>query len=473
MWLKQSVAATIKVGPFLDDTDGKTAETALAIIQADIRLSKNGATFAQSNNAAGATHDALGYYDIPLNTTDTDTLGRLKVAVSESGALPVWQDFMVVPGNVWDSLFGADRLQVHTDEITAGLIVESTFANNAITDAKVASDVTIASVTGSVASVTAGVTLANDAITAAKILADAFTADKFATNVTAEFQAGLATAAALAALNNISEVQVNTQVAAAITAAALATAAALTALSNKVGTPILANVALDIAEIQADTNDLQTKIGVNGAGLTALATSANLAILASYIGTNMPTLLQIIDGIWDEPKADHAIANTYGDNLDAKVSSKLATSGYTIPPTVGAIADAIWDEAQAGHVTAGTFGVNLDVPVSTVGGGGGGGDTSAQIWSYATRTLTSLGVPSGIEYTYTITHSVTGLPIPNVSVWFSTNAEITNVVWYGVTDAFGIAKDVNGNKPRLDVGTYYVLGRKAGFIFTVDVETVS
>jgi len=43
----------------------------------------------KTNNTAGATHDENGYYDIPLNTTDTNTLGRLRVAVSKSGALPV------------------------------------------------------------------------------------------------------------------------------------------------------------------------------------------------------------------------------------------------------------------------------------------------------------------------------------------------------------------------------------------------
>ena len=53
--LKQSTAATIKFGPFVDDTDGKTAETGLTIAQADIRLSKNGGDFAQTNNSEGAT----------------------------------------------------------------------------------------------------------------------------------------------------------------------------------------------------------------------------------------------------------------------------------------------------------------------------------------------------------------------------------------------------------------------------------
>ena len=129
--LKQSTAATIKLGPFIDDTDGKTAETGLTIAQADIRLSKNGGDFAQTNNTAGATHDENGYYDIPLNATDTGTLGRLRVAVSKSGALPVWQDFLVVTANVYDTLCSTDSLDVNVtaladDVITAAKFDEST-----------------------------------------------------------------------------------------------------------------------------------------------------------------------------------------------------------------------------------------------------------------------------------------------------------------------------------------------------------
>lgn len=116
--LKQSTAATVKLGPFLDETDGKSAETALAIAQADIRLTKNGGAFAQSNNAAGATHDENGYYGVPLDVTDTGTLGRLRVAVSKAGALPVWEDFLVVPANVYDALvLGTDKLDANAAEI--------------------------------------------------------------------------------------------------------------------------------------------------------------------------------------------------------------------------------------------------------------------------------------------------------------------------------------------------------------------
>ncbi len=118
-YLKQSTAVTKKLGPFLDEDDGKTPEEGLAIAQADIRLSKNGGAFAQTNNAAGATHDENGWYGVPLDTTDTATLGSLKVAIHESGAGPVWETFLVVTANVYDSMCSTDKLQVDAVEISS------------------------------------------------------------------------------------------------------------------------------------------------------------------------------------------------------------------------------------------------------------------------------------------------------------------------------------------------------------------
>ena len=132
--LKQSTAATVKLGAFVDDSDGKTAETGLTISQADIRLSKNGGDFAQTNNATGATHDEFGYYDIPLDTTDTGTLGRLRVAVSESGALPVWQDFLVVTANVYDTLCSTDTFDVNVTAIATDAVSADALKTDAITE---------------------------------------------------------------------------------------------------------------------------------------------------------------------------------------------------------------------------------------------------------------------------------------------------------------------------------------------------
>jgi hypothetical protein len=126
-WLKQSTAATVKIGPFLDSTDGDTEETGLTIAQADVRLSKNGGNIAQKAEATSCTHDELAIYGCPLGTTDTDTLGRLQLWVHEGGALLVWHEFMVVPANVWDSFFGADYLHINVAEISE----DATAANNA------------------------------------------------------------------------------------------------------------------------------------------------------------------------------------------------------------------------------------------------------------------------------------------------------------------------------------------------------
>lgn len=105
-WLKQSTAFTFRIGPFLDDTDGKTAETELTIAQGDIQISKAGGAFAQTSANPTTTHDADGWYQCPLTTTDTGTVGALTVQIAMAGALPVWKDFMVVPANVYDSLIG-------------------------------------------------------------------------------------------------------------------------------------------------------------------------------------------------------------------------------------------------------------------------------------------------------------------------------------------------------------------------------
>lgn len=117
-YLKQSTAATIVLGPFVDSTDGVTAETGLTISQADVRLSKNGAAFAQKGDTNAASHMENGYYSCALSTTDTGTLGRLTVCVNESGALPVRLDYMVLSADAYESLCGSTPLPVNATQIS-------------------------------------------------------------------------------------------------------------------------------------------------------------------------------------------------------------------------------------------------------------------------------------------------------------------------------------------------------------------
>jgi len=126
MWLKQSTITVIPFGPFLDKGNGADLESGAGIITSidhattGIMLSKNGGTLTireQGGNFVASTYDAHGCFKVSLSAVDTDTLGRLRVIHTEPATyLAVWQDFMVVPANVWDSLFGADKLDVNVTE---------------------------------------------------------------------------------------------------------------------------------------------------------------------------------------------------------------------------------------------------------------------------------------------------------------------------------------------------------------------
>lgn len=133
-------------------------------------------------------------------------------------------------------------------------------------------------------------------------------------------------------------------------------------------------------------------------------------------------------------------------------SSGNVTFNNTSIGLTAAAVQAIWDALTAGLTTVGSIGKLL-------------------VDSIAAAILFPAGA---IAFTYTVTDSVTGLPLDGVQVWFSTDAAGANVVWSGVTDAFGIARDVNLNLPRLNAGTYYVWRQLAGYVFSdPDTEVVS
>lgn len=126
----------------------------------------------------------------------------------------------------------------------------------------------------------------------------------------------------------------------------------------------------------------------------------------------------------------------------------LALVGSNLAPTVQQVVDGVWDETLASHLDAGSTGAALN--------------TSS----------TATVFPSGaVEYTYTVTNADDTLPIDGVQVYFSTDLAGTNVVWSGITDAFGVARDVNLNKPFLNSGSYFVFRQLAGWIFSPNPDT--
>lgn len=106
--LRANTAVDVLIGPFVDDTDGKTAETGLTI---DVEVSKLGQALANKSDATAPVHDAAGdidgYYNCELDATDTNTEGTLTLVCYAAGALPVRMDFMVLAEAAWDSKYVA------------------------------------------------------------------------------------------------------------------------------------------------------------------------------------------------------------------------------------------------------------------------------------------------------------------------------------------------------------------------------
>ena len=136
-YLKQSIAVDILIGPFIDDLDGRTAETGLAL---DIEVSKNGQALANKSDVTVPTHDSAGdvegYYNCELDTTDTGTLGILTIVAHASGFLPIRLDYQIVTANWFDTMCSTDQLDVNVTNIAAAAankiadhIWRRTFAN--------------------------------------------------------------------------------------------------------------------------------------------------------------------------------------------------------------------------------------------------------------------------------------------------------------------------------------------------------
>lgn len=132
--LRQNTAKTLRVGPFYDPAN--VVLTGLTIAQSDRQLSKDGGAFAQSGQAGNATHDTDGFYSVTLAIADTDTVGSLKLAITMSGALAVWEDCYVYEEAVFDALFasGASGYSTHSAADVINPLIATGDANWATAD---------------------------------------------------------------------------------------------------------------------------------------------------------------------------------------------------------------------------------------------------------------------------------------------------------------------------------------------------
>lgn len=98
-------------------------------------------------------------------------------------------------------------------------------------------------------------------------------------------------------------------------------------------------LATNVDAILTDTADMQPKLGTPAGA----SVSADIAAVAAYVDTEVAAILAAVD-------TEVAAIKAKTDNLPA---APAATGDI---PTAAVIADAVWDEARAGHAAAGSFG---------------------------------------------------------------------------------------------------------------------
>lgn len=342
----------------------------------DSEVSIDGGTFADCTNEATeiATSSGVYYLDLSAGEMNGDT-----IAINVKSTSNKTTTIVIYPEELGDVRVDVGQI---SGDATAADNAESFFDGTGYPGTN--------NVIPTTTTVTNGVTIADGAITAAKIATDALTAAKLAADAVSEIQNGLATAASIVALNNLSAAQVNAEV-----DAALADVGLTTTVTGRVDAAVSTRATQAQVATELAAYDAPTKAELDAA-VALLAT-------ASALSTASSAILSAIDAVPTSAEIDEELSSNHGEG-------------------------------------------------SWQAGGG--------------------GVPSGTEFTYTVTSNPGGAPIPDVSVWCSTSNLFSSFVWFGITDAFGVARDANGNKPRLTPGTYYFLLRKTGYTFAVDTETI-
>lgn len=117
-FLRQSTAGQeVLVGPFLDTTT-EAPDTGLTIANTDVKIFKAGATSEVNKNSGGGTHIAAGRYYIVLDDTDTNTVGSCEINIDMAGDTPVKAYFTVLPALIYDALIaGSDNLQTDVVQV--------------------------------------------------------------------------------------------------------------------------------------------------------------------------------------------------------------------------------------------------------------------------------------------------------------------------------------------------------------------
>lgn len=116
-FLRANTAAVVTLGPFVDQTDGYTLETALSATSNTIEIFKSEATAALDVSSRTLAHISGGVYRISLLAADLDTPGPLKLHAHLSGARPMMETFNVLSQTAYDALISGSAMPANMTQV--------------------------------------------------------------------------------------------------------------------------------------------------------------------------------------------------------------------------------------------------------------------------------------------------------------------------------------------------------------------
>jgi hypothetical protein len=199
--------------------------------------------------------------------------------------------------------------------------------------------------------------------------------------------------------------------------------------------------------------------------------------LASSSYTTAPTVAQIwqqaLPGSFTTGQAGYII----GTNLNDTITSRMATFTYTTPPTTTQIMQALWNQSRAtasptgGIPAAGTFGFYIDKQLSTISGGSGGSGVMIKQGPFKLNATQDMGSNDILDLVQNDARNIVlevidevGEPIP-LSGSYTYTVNIYDIGGVGAGSYSGTVDYANGGQVSFDItttttatkGTYYVV----------------
>lgn len=354
-YLRQNTQQYITVGPFIDKSDGITTKddvtaTNIAYVVTASTQDTNATTHASGTCSATSTNDyglaAIGHaglYDFRVAAAACNFVGTGKIGlIYATSYLPVWEDIIVLPANVWDALFGKDLLDVNFAQLLGAAPTEGAGGRLAAAFTKFFDKATP---TGTINSLPDAVAGANNGLP---------TTNGTKLNQTADLTAGQSIACSdktgfsLSATGADLILKSSTFIQAIVAAINEFATYGLTALNTLLVSTGIKALSIPNATVggYAAGQDPATlvlvtpanKINTDAANAVKIQKMA-VTLAPADCGGNLPA----------QVKAQ--------DNIDFGALQKASITAAV--PTASAISDQVWDEAIAGHAGAGSTGAAL------------------------------------------------------------------------------------------------------------------